>query len=1287
MSGEGRDSTYKSTLKTTKGPVRESRRLKKQVDYSEVELVLSDSDSEGTIFNSESGIESIKLEPGITELGLECERSVDVCTPGMLRSTANQVSEQSSRFTEVNTELAMAREAEKTGIERMMELMLQMRAEDRKEAQLREERREREERQREVERLDRVTKLEAQEREREAKREEEREAREARLLTTLRAAQPAVPQNVSISKLNLPKMKDTDDPVVFIRYLETALVRARIPQDQWKDHVQPQITLQAGEKIIEVLENEDSTFEDIKAALTGVDAMSFASTAEALFKPVKGGEKPVPRQLADRLKSWVKKLIQEAKTEAEIVEKLTVAFLRSKLSQELKEYLDLIETSTIPKYLIKIDEWEKCRAEGKPIYKQEESSRNTYKAARDSIGFKKLITCFHCGKVGHVSRDCRARLAKELLTPTIQNQGASPAPVPPTTSKPDRKPIICFVCHQPGHKSPQCPKKVAAVKRIQIPISQVVSLKQNEVFGKVEGHFLPITCDSGADITVVPEECVGVGQLTGETCTVTTFNRTKTIGKKCVVSVQVGGREFSRTAVTQPGEDIFWTACLSIDFSNQEETKFLIDQVNRKKGLEEEETSYMPPWMESGTFHPAVVVSDGAVVGVVEDTSLSGTLEPDPHSEEGKAELKPTDVEGVLNREDEREQSLASELNPSVLVEEGGERSGGSADRGVQDDLDVENIMANEPRSKLIQATKTDDSLTTARLLADSQSEGYHWQDGLVFRTRLDKLGDSLEQLCLPGPYRGKCLTMAHEHFGHMGRNKMGDHIRKYFYWPSITADSMKHIKSCERCQRADKTGPRRMQMQEREVVTIPSERVAIDLVGPFPVARGGFRYLLTYLDMATRWPEAIPLRKTTTRIVIEQLTKIFSRCGFPTTIISDNGPQFVAKSFEKWLREKGIAHVRASPYHPQGNGVVERMHRTLNGVIAKCVESKGNWASVVPMALYFLRCMPSTATGLSPFRVKHGWEPTTPLQILYKGWVQQDLGPVDLEEWTLLNAERVQHMRDVAVANLKGVSSERKKGWDRKSQTRVFDRGDKVYMRKAGLNTKLANSWEGPFTIERRNSPLSYRVNTGDRVIPSVHIQLLKEFIPREDEPRVNRVTSVLQPDTVEDRLDDQYAEAKISGSVVDETRARDIASWEADFRDILTKEPGLTHLKEFCMDTGDHPPIHQRPYNTPQSLVASVNKELAWLKSKGYIRPSESPWSSPMVTVRKPDGSARLCVDFKAINAVTQPIPFYMPRVEEVLESVGKSCVISKLDLTKGYYQASRHPQDCVYVPPRSI
>ena len=94
-----------------------------------------------------------------------------------------------------------------------------------------------------------------------------------------------------------------------------------------------------------------------------------------------------------------------------------------------------------------------------------------------------------------------------------------------------------------------------------------------------------------------------------------------------------------------------------------------------------------------------------------------------------------------------------------------------------------------------------------------------------------------------------------------------------------------------------------------------------------------------------------------------------------------------------------------------------------------------------------------------------------------------------------------------------------------------------------------------------------------------------------------------------------------------------------------------GLTDLVQFKIETGLHPPICQGPYNTPQALLSSVNKELDWLKAKGYIRESSSNWSSPMVTVRKLDGSARLCIDFKAINAITTSLLFYMPRVEEVL------------------------------------
>ena len=138
-----------------------------------------------------------------------------------------------------------------------------MKMEDQKREQEREERRDREARERADQReRGRIEQREKEEREklerieREEKREEERERREARLLTTLKEAQLAVLPHVNIKKLELPKMRDEDDPETFIKYLEVALTRSKTPREEWKDYVQPQLTLEAGEKILGVLQNE-----------------------------------------------------------------------------------------------------------------------------------------------------------------------------------------------------------------------------------------------------------------------------------------------------------------------------------------------------------------------------------------------------------------------------------------------------------------------------------------------------------------------------------------------------------------------------------------------------------------------------------------------------------------------------------------------------------------------------------------------------------------------------------------------------------------------------------------------------------------------------------------------------------------------------------------------------------------------------------------------------------------------------------------------------------------------
>ena len=622
--------------------------------------------------------------------------------------------------------------------------------------------------------------------------------------------------------------------------------------------------------------------------------------------------------------------------------------------------------------------------------------------------------------------------------------------------------IVCFTCREVGHKSPQCPKRPKdKVKRVLIPDNKIVHLAANDVMSHIADKRVLMTFDTVAQISLFPIELVRNEQFTGE-------------GKFANVTFTMGNDKFCSRAEALSGESIDWTAVLSVNVSDEDLMSKMLRLIRKKRDLPEAETHYLPPHMKEGIIQGAVLVCEGEVVEKESETVL---IEPQAHSEEPVVDVTYATVEEVEVGKHENVLVNGVGVSSDDAAEEG-DMQGGSADTGVEESVMVETIVSDMPRVKLAQLTKDDPTLAVGRNLEDTQSEGYHWKEGLLFRNRLDEWEVNYDQLCLPNEHRQKCLVLAHEQFGHTGRNKMTGHLCKLFYWPSLTSDVARHCRSCDTCQKFTKQKPSVLPMQEREVVTVPSEWVCVDLVGPFPTAKGGFQFLLTYIDMATRWPEAIPLWKATTRIVIDQLKSIFCRNGFPLTIVTDNGPQFTSELFRKFLREKGIQHVKSSQYYPQGNGVFERMHGTLNSVISRSADKKGNWAEIVPMCLYFLRCTPNRSAGISPFLLKHGLEPVTPLQLLYKGWVQSDLGEVDLEQWVVNNSERVQRLLDKAVVNLKECSLLCKEKWDEKAKVREFKKGDKVLMRRSGMNTKLSESWLGPFEVVRKNSAPSYKIN-----------------------------------------------------------------------------------------------------------------------------------------------------------------------------------------------------------------
>nr|KYP48028.1 Transposon Ty3-I Gag-Pol polyprotein [Cajanus cajan] len=127
-----------------------------------------------------------------------------------------------------------------------------------------------------------------------------------------------------------------------------------------------------------------------------------------------------------------------------------------------------------------------------------------------------------------------------------------------------------------------------------------------------------------------------------------------------------------------------------------------------------------------------------------------------------------------------------------------------------------------------------------------------------------------------------------------------------------------------------------------------------MDILEPFPPAKGQLKFLLVAIDYFTKWIEACPLAKITTENV-QRFTwrSIVCRFGIPHTLVIDNDRQFIAQGFEDFLRELGIKHLSTSVEHPQTNGQAEATNKVILGELKKPLgNAKGQWADELPSIL-----------------------------------------------------------------------------------------------------------------------------------------------------------------------------------------------------------------------------------------------------------------------------------------------------------------------------------------------
>ncbi|UYV76799.1 K02A2.6-like [Cordylochernes scorpioides] len=105
--------------------------------------------------------------------------------------------------------------------------------------------------------------------------------------------------------------------------------------------------------------------------------------------------------------------------------------------------------------------------------------------------------------------------------------------------------------------------------------------------------------------------------------------------------------------------------------------------------------------------------------------------------------------------------------------------------------------------------------------------------------------------------------------------------------------------------------------------------------------------------------------------------------------------------------------------------------------------------------------------------------------------------------------------------------------------------------------------------------------------------------------------------------------------------------------------------------IETGDHAPIKQSPYRVSPKEKSIIQTEVDNMFKLGIIQPSDSPWSSPVVLVKKKDGTWRFCVDYRRLNKITRKDVYPLPRIDDTLYSLRGASIFSTMDLKLGYWQ----------------
>ena len=435
----------------------------------------------------------------------------------------------------------------------------------------------------------------------------------------------------------------------------------------------------------------------------------------------------------------------------------------------------------------------------------------------------------------------------------------------------------------------------------------------------------------------------------------------------------------------------------------------------------------------------------------------------------------------------------------------------------LKPDIDLpEDFNMVEEQQKDEEIGKLKNRMNKGTATKAEQTHYFETEDGLLYYLSQPDSEDPRLRLYIPQEMENIVIKQYHDQLGHMALDKTYDSMRLKYFFPNMYRKLNSYIEKCVTCQTASAKKPR-PPLQETDIPPYPFAKMALDLSGPYPTTMSGNRYIVSFIDIYSGWPEAYAVPdKAAGRIVHLILEEIFPRFGCPLEIVSDNGTENVNRKVQETLDAMNIHHIKTSYYCLQANGRVERIHKTLHSVMMKKIqEDVQTWDLYLNQTLAAVRFHVNESSKFSPFFLLYNRDVVLPLDTILKPrkrYVGEDMHKIALQQ---------QHKSFTLVhRHMKEAKRKQKEYADRNSKEENFQIGDPVYLKNHRRTSKLDIKWKGYYRITDQTGPLTFVCrNQLDGTTTKTHARHMRHAkidewkVPKDTEGRLLRRTTYVVP------------------------------------------------------------------------------------------------------------------------------------------------------------------------------